>query len=109
MARTRDAELFSEPLIEGKRDSLQASTSLLVSALSALHRYGQAVHAQQYWIDFLKTSADDYDQVFVPAYTGLAGIYGEAGRRLIRAIQFTPTSRRGKNNYSSPARYSLAD
>jgi tetratricopeptide (TPR) repeat protein len=79
LARARDAEQFSERLIEGKRDSLQASTSLLVSALNALHLYGQAVHAQQHWIDFLKTSADDYDQVFVPAYTGLAGIYGEAG------------------------------
>ncbi|MGC2257256.1 MAG: hypothetical protein WA594_03060 [Candidatus Sulfotelmatobacter sp.] len=76
LARARDAEQFSDHLSEG---ALQESTSLLVSVLSALHRYGEAVHAQQHWIDFLKASADDYDQAFVPAYTGLAGIYGEAG------------------------------
>ena len=79
LARGRDGEQFSDRLSEGKRDALQESTWLLVGALSGLHLYGEAVHAQQHWIDFLKTSADDYDQVFVPAYTGLANIYGEAG------------------------------
>jgi tetratricopeptide (TPR) repeat protein len=79
LARGRDGEQFSNRLSEGKRDALQESTWLLVGALTGLHLYGEAVHAQQDWIDFLKTSADDYDQVFVPAYTGLANIYGEAG------------------------------
>ncbi len=79
VARGRDGEQFSDRLNEGKRDSLQESTSLLFSALSALHRYEEAVQAQQHWIDFLKTSADDYDQVFVRAYMGLATIYGKVG------------------------------
>jgi len=79
VARGRDGERFSDRLNEGKRDALQESTLLLFSALNALHLYGEAVHAQQHWIDFLKTSADDYDQVFVRAYMGLATIYGEAG------------------------------
>jgi hypothetical protein len=79
VARGRDGEQFSDHLNEGKRDALQESTFLLFSALSALHLYGETVHAQQHWIDFLKTSADDYDQAFVRAYMGLATIYGEEG------------------------------
>ena len=80
MARGRDGEQFSDRLNEGKRDGLQESTSLLFSALSALHRYmREAVQAKQHWIDFLKTSADDYDQVFVRAYMGLATICGKVG------------------------------
>jgi tetratricopeptide (TPR) repeat protein len=78
LARAQDAEQFSDHLSDGKRDALLESTSLLVGALGALHRYGEAVHAQQHWIDFLKASADDYDQAFVQAYTGLEGIYADA-------------------------------
>ena len=78
LARARDAEQFSDHLSEGKRDALQESTSLLVGALGALHLYGEAVNAQQHWIDFLKTSADDYDQAFVQAYMSLEGIYADA-------------------------------
>ncbi len=78
VARARDAEQFSEHLNEGKREALQESTSLLVSALSASHLYEEAVDAQQHWIDFLKTSADEYDQAFVQAYMSLQGIYADA-------------------------------
>jgi hypothetical protein len=78
LARSRDAEQFSDHLSEGKRDALQESTSLLVGALLALHLDEEAVHAQQHWIDFLKTSADDYDQAFVKAYMSLEGIYADA-------------------------------
>jgi len=78
LARARDAEQFSDRLSEGRRDALQESTSLLVSALWALHQYGEAVNAQQHWIDFLKASADDYDQAFIQAYMTLEGIYGDA-------------------------------
>lgn len=79
LARGRDGEQFSDRLNEGKRDALEDSTSVLFNALSALHLYGEAVHAEQHWIDFLKTSADDYDQAFVRAYMGLASIYEKAG------------------------------
>lgn len=77
LARARDAQQFSDRLSEGKRDALQESTWLLVAALSALHRYGEAVDAEQHWIDFLKTSANDYDQAFVNAYMSLQSIYAD--------------------------------
>jgi len=77
LARAQDGEQFSNHLVEGKRDSLQESMSILASSLSNLHRYPEAVEAQQRQIDYLKTSADEYDAVFGQAYTGLASFYAE--------------------------------
>jgi hypothetical protein len=77
LAPALDAERFSDHLSEGKREALPESTSLLVGVLLALHRDEEAVQAQRHWIDFLKASADDYDQAFVQAYMGLEGIYAD--------------------------------
>jgi len=49
-----------------------------VSAFGGLHLYGDALHAQQQWIDFLKSTADEDGQAFVQAYMILEGIYAEA-------------------------------
>jgi hypothetical protein len=77
LARAQDGEQFSNQLVEGKRDSLQESMFLLASSLSNLHRYPEAVEAEQRLIDYLKTSADEYDAVFGQAYTGLASFYAD--------------------------------
>jgi hypothetical protein len=78
LARGQDAEQFSDRLSDGKRDALLGATFLLTISLEALHRYPEAVLAQQRYIDFLKQTAEPYDQAFIQAYSGLEGIYAEA-------------------------------
>lgn len=78
LARGQDAEQFSDRLSEGKRDPLLGATFLLTISFDALHRYPEAVLAQQRYIDFLKQTAEPYDQAFVQAYSNLEGIYAEA-------------------------------
>jgi tetratricopeptide (TPR) repeat protein len=78
LARGQDDEQFSDRLSEGKRDALLGATFLLTISLEAVHRYPDAVIATEHYIDFLKQTADPYDQAFIQAYSLLEGIYAEA-------------------------------
>jgi tetratricopeptide (TPR) repeat protein len=78
LARGQDDEQFSDRLTEGKQDALYGATFVLAVSLQGLHRYPEAVLATQRYIDFLKQTADPYDQAFVQAYSLLEGIYAEA-------------------------------
>jgi hypothetical protein len=78
LARAQDAEQFSDQLNEGKRESLQQAVYLSVNALTGLQRYAEAGQAEQRMIDYLKSSADDYDKAFSEEYVNLANIYASA-------------------------------
>lgn len=78
VARAQDAEQFSDRFNEGKRESLQQAVYLSVNALTGLHRYPEAGQAEQRMIDYLKSSADDYDKALSDEYVNLANIYASA-------------------------------
>ncbi len=77
-SRAQDAEQFADNLMTDKRQTLHEARSLLASAFTSLQRYPEAEAAQQRTIDFVKSSAEDYDPDLSQGYLGLAMIYQEA-------------------------------
>lgn len=78
VVRARDAEEFAAHLSDGKKETMQNATYLEVSSLTLLARYPEAAQAQQRFIDFFKTTADDSDPYFAQAYMTLADIHAKA-------------------------------
>jgi hypothetical protein len=76
-AFAEDAMQFSGHLTDGKRDSVQASSYLLITSLNALHRSHEAAQAQLRLIDYLKTLGDDADPALAQAYLGLSSSYAD--------------------------------
>ncbi len=72
----KDAEKFSEHLTETKQAaSLLESRTSLAGCLEELHRVPEAIEATQRMIDYLRTSADQFDPALIDQYMNLAREY----------------------------------
>jgi hypothetical protein len=70
-----DAEKFSDHLTETKQASLLESRTSLAGCLEELHRVPEAIEATQRMIDYLRTSADQFDPALIDQYMNLAREY----------------------------------
>ncbi len=71
LARAQEAEQFANQINENKREPLKGAIYLSVNALKALQRYPEAEQTEQRLIEYLKSSAEDYDKAFSDEYMNL--------------------------------------
>ncbi len=78
IARAQEAEEFSSHLGEDRSQILQASLYLSAGGLEGLHRYSEAIEANQRVIDYLNAAPGDNEAALSVGYENLASIYLDA-------------------------------